>query len=39
VDVLADAEETHILLNTKPVVGLMFHSEAVDWLRGWALAL
>ncbi len=36
---LADVEEVHILLNTEPVVGLQLHDEAVQWLRGWALAL
>jgi hypothetical protein len=36
---LADVEELHILLNTKPVVGFRLHDEAVQWLRGWALAL
>jgi hypothetical protein len=38
-DVLTDIEEVHILLNTEPVVGFMLHREAVDWLKGWALAL
>jgi hypothetical protein len=36
---LAGVEEMHVLLNTEPVVGFMLHREAVDWLRGWALAL
>jgi len=36
---LADVEKVHILLNTEPVVGLRLHNEAVQWLRGWALAL
>ena len=36
---LADVEEVHILLNTEPVVGLQLHDGAVQWLRGWALAL
>ena len=36
---LAEVEEMHILLNTEPVVGLQLHEEAVQWLRGWALAL
>jgi hypothetical protein len=36
---LAEVEEVHILLNTEPVVGLRLHDEAVQWLRGWALAL
>ena len=36
---LAEVEEVHILLNTEPVVGLQLHEEAVQWLRGWALAL
>jgi hypothetical protein len=36
---LAEVEEVHILLNTEPVVGFRLHDEAVQWLRGWALAL
>jgi hypothetical protein len=36
---LADVEELHVLLNTEPVVGFRLHDEAVQWLRGWALAL
>ena len=36
---LADVEELHVLLNTEPVVGLQLHDGAVQWLRGWALAL
>ena len=36
---LADVEEVHILLNTEPVVGLRLHYGAVQWLRGWAMAL
>jgi len=36
---LADVEEVHILLNTEPVVGFRLHVEAVQWLRGWAMAL
>jgi len=36
---LVEVEEVHILLNTKPVVGLQLHNEAVQWLKGWALAL
>ena len=36
---LADVEEVHVLLNTEPVVGFRLHNEAVQWLRGWALAL
>ncbi len=36
---LAGVEEVHILLNTEPVVGLQLHDEAVQWLRGWAMAL
>jgi hypothetical protein len=36
---LADVEEVHILLNTEPVVGFRLHDEAVQWLRGWAMAL
>jgi len=38
-EVLAEVEEVHILLNTEPVVGLRLHDGAVQWLRGWALAL
>jgi hypothetical protein len=34
-----DIEEVHILLNTEPVVGLRLHDGAVQWLRGWAMAL
>jgi len=34
-----DVEEAHVLLNTKPVVGLQLHDGAVQWLRGWAMAL
>ncbi len=34
-----DVEEVHILLNTEPVVGFRLHDGAVQWLRGWALAL
>ena len=36
---LADVEKLHVLLNTKPVVGLRLHDGAVQWLKGWALAL
>ncbi len=36
---LAGVEEVHILLNTEPVVGLQLHDEAVQWLKGWAMAL
>ena len=36
---LAEVEEVHILLNTEPVVGLRLHDGAVQWLRGWAMAL
>jgi len=36
---LADVEELHVLLNTEPVVGLQLHDGAVQWLKGWALAL
>jgi hypothetical protein len=32
-------EEVHTLLNAEPVVGFRLHDEAVQWLRGWALAL
>jgi len=36
---LAEVELMHILLNTEPVVGFRLHDEAVQWLKGWALAL
>ncbi|MFP3199476.1 MAG: hypothetical protein RXR06_06355 [Thermoproteus sp.] len=36
---LAGVEELHFLLNTEPVVGFRLHDSAVQWLRGWALAL
>jgi hypothetical protein len=36
---LAEVEELHVLLNTEPAVGLQLHDEAVQWLKGWALAL
>jgi hypothetical protein len=36
---LADVEKVHILLNTEPVVGFRLHDEAVQWLKGWAMAL
>jgi len=36
---LAEVEEVHILLNTEPVVGFKLHDGAVQWLKGWALAL
>jgi len=36
---LADVDEVHILLNTKPIIGLQLHDGAVQWLKGWALAL
>jgi hypothetical protein len=37
---LAEVEEVHVvLLNTEPVVGFRLHDEAVQWLKGWALAL
>ncbi|MFZ8812047.1 MAG: hypothetical protein ACO2PN_28590, partial [Pyrobaculum sp.] len=36
---LADVEELHVLLNTEPVVGFRLHDGAVQWLRGWAMAL
>ncbi len=36
---LAEVEEVHVLLNTEPVVGLQLHDGAVQWLRGWAMAL
>ncbi len=32
-------EEVHILLNTESVVGFRLHDEAVQWLKGWAIAL
>jgi len=38
-EMLADVEELHVLLNTEPVVGFRLHDEAVQWLRGWAMAL
>jgi hypothetical protein len=37
---LANVEEVHVLLsNTEPVVGFRLHDGAVQWLKGWALAL
>ncbi len=36
---LAEVEEVHILLNTEPVMGFRLHDGAVQWLKGWALAL
>jgi hypothetical protein len=36
---LAGVEEVYVLLNTEPVVGFRLHDEAVQWLRGWAMAL
>ena len=36
---LADVEEAHILLNTELPVGFRLHEGAVQWLKGWALAL
>jgi hypothetical protein len=36
---LADVEKVHSLLNTEPTVGLQLHDEAVQWLKGWAMAL
>jgi hypothetical protein len=36
---LAEVEEVHVLLNTEPVVGFRLHDGAVQWLKGWALAL
>jgi hypothetical protein len=36
---MVNVEEVHILLNTEPVVGLQLHDGAVQWLKGWALAL
>jgi len=36
---LADVEEVHVLLNTEPVVGFRLHDSAVQWLKGWAMAL
>ncbi len=38
-ELLAGVEELHVLLNTEPVVGFRLHDGAVQWLRGWALAL
>ncbi len=34
-----DVEELHVLLNTEPVVGFRLHDGAVQWLKGWAMAL
>jgi hypothetical protein len=36
---LADVEEVHILLNAEPAVGFRLRDGAVQWLKGWALAL
>ena len=36
---LAEVEEVYVLLNTEPVVGFRLHDEAVQWLKGWAMAL
>jgi hypothetical protein len=36
---LAEVEELHVLLNTEPVVGFRLHDGAVQWLKGWAMAL
>ena len=36
---LAEVKEVYILLNTEPVVALRLHDSAVQWLRGWAMAL
>ena len=36
---LAEVEEVHSLVNTEPVVGFRLRDEAVQWLKGWALAL
>jgi hypothetical protein len=36
---LVDVEKVHILLNTEPVVGLRLHDGAVQWLKGWVMAL
>jgi len=36
---LAGVEEVQVLLNTEPVVGFRLHDGAVQWLKGWALAL
>jgi hypothetical protein len=38
-ELLTEVEEVHILLNTEPVVGFRLHHGAVQWLRGWAMAL
>ena len=35
---LAEVEEVHSL-NTEPVVGFRLHDGAVQWLKGWAMAL
>ncbi len=32
-------EEVHSLVSTEPAVGLQLHDEAVQWLKGWAMAL
>jgi len=36
---MVNVEEVHILLNTEPVVGFRLHDGAVQWLKGWAMAL
>jgi DNA-binding winged helix-turn-helix (wHTH) protein len=36
---LAEVEEVHSLLNTEPVVGFRLRDGAVQWLKGWAMAL
>ncbi len=36
---LAEVEEVHSLLNTEPPVGFRLHDEAVQWLKGWVMAL
>jgi hypothetical protein len=38
-EMLANVEEVYILLNTKPITGLQLYDGAVQWLKGWALAL
>jgi hypothetical protein len=36
---LAEVEEVHTLLNTEPMVSFRLRDGAVQWLKGWALAL
>jgi hypothetical protein len=35
----ADVKKVYVLLNTEPPVGLQLHDGAVQWLKGWAMAL